>query len=125
MDDAKVWKGLERVSAPPDFEDRVLGNWTGAAGRRRRSAKPACSGGRSPGRRPPCLAVFTVLNLFVFGGARSPSEDSAAGAVPTATRFPSWKASITAREVRAAASDPRTVYLLEQVSDTSSSTIRY
>jgi hypothetical protein len=126
MDDAKVWKGLERISAPADFEDRVLRELD----RRRRTApqlrkarlfKWALSGSAAA-----LLAVFTVLNLFVFEkGAQPPLENSSAGAVLNREPIHVTENVDYGREVQAAASDPRTIYLLEQISDTSSSTIRY
>ncbi len=126
MDDAKVWKGLERVSAPADFEARILQEMnrrrrTGPQLRKARLFKWALSGSAAA-----LLAVFTVLNLFVFEkGARSPLANSPAAAIFERNPIQVMERVDYGREVRAAASDPETIYLLEQISDTSSSTIRY
>lgn len=117
MDDAKVWKGFEPVSAPADFEARVLREMD-----RRRRIGPQLHKARLfkwalSGSAAALLAVFTVLNLFVFEkGARSPLEDSRAA-------IPVMESVDYDREIRSA--DPETIYLLEQISDTSSSMIRY
>jgi len=123
MDTAKAWKGLERVTAPADFEDRVFKELDrrrkmGPQLRKARLFKWAISGSAAA-----LLAVFTILNVFVLDkGARSSLETASA-----AGRDPNYimESVDYAGEVRAASSDPRTIYLLEQISDTSTSTIRY
>ncbi|MCX6565430.1 MAG: hypothetical protein NTW38_03245 [Candidatus Aminicenantes bacterium] len=125
MDDAKVWKGLERISAPADFEDRVFQELdrrhrTGPQLRKARLFKWALSGSAAA-----LLAVFTVLNLFVFEKGARPALENSAGAVLDRDPIHVTESVDYGREVQAAASDPRTIYLLEQISDTSFSTIRY
>jgi hypothetical protein len=123
MNNSEVWKGWNRVQAPPDFEDRVFRGLQARLhpdprARRARMFKWALSGSAA------CLlAVFTLLNLFVFrGGPYS-------GNVPAGVLASTDPIAVTERlnygsEVRAG-SEPGTVYLLEQVSDQSPSKFRY
>jgi hypothetical protein len=123
MNDANVWNGLEHVKAPADFEDQVLRELvhrrrTAPQRRKSRLFKWALSGSAAV-----FLIGFAVLNLFVFKGdplSRSQIASNAADEPIRVTESVKY-----GPEVLAAASDPRDIYLLEQVSDTSSSMIRY
>lgn len=125
MNDSNVWKGLSRVSAPPDFEDRVLGALSARLRPDHRSRKSRTFKWALSGSAALLLAVFTALNLFVFKGGPFPGV----GGGPAGTLASNAPIALTeglnyGHEVRAAADAP-TIYLLEQVSDTSSSIIRY
>jgi hypothetical protein len=125
MSDIEVWKGWKRVAAPPDFEDGVLRELRARLRpdpdlRKARVFRWAVSGSAAA-----LLLAFAVLNLFVFRGG---TPDGAVSGV-AAGRFPSEPVRVTeplnyGREVRSMSDGP-TVYLLEQVSDASSSIIRY
>lgn len=122
MKDADVWNGLERVTAPADFEDRVL------RGMDRRRAAPRMRMSRLfkwtlSGSAAALLIGFAVLNLFVFkSGPLSLSENASA----TAGEAIQIMENVNYHpETLAGASESGTIYLLEQVSDASSSTIRY
>jgi len=124
MEDSNVLKPLARVTAPPNFESRVLAE----LGQRRR-LKPQVRRAQMfkfalSGAAAGLLITFAVLNLFVLDrSAGSPTDLRAAAAqVPIqVTESVNY-----GREVRAASTDdPRTIYLLERVSDVSNVLIRY
>jgi hypothetical protein len=122
MDDFNILKQLARVAAPANFESRVLAE----LGHRRRIApqvrraqifKFAISGAAAG-----LLITFAVLNLFVFNR----STGSQPGLLAIAQDPIQVTESVNyGREVRAASTDPRTIYLLERVSDVSNVLIRY
>lgn len=121
MNDAKTWTGLERVAAPADFEDRVLREMD-----RRRRAVPQESRARRfkwalSGSAAAVLVGLAALNLFIFKGGSLALKDAAAAgeAIEVMESISYHPESLTA------VSEPGTVYLLEQVSDMSHSTIRY
>jgi hypothetical protein len=123
MDNTELLRKLQRVGAPPDFEARVLAE----LGRRRR-ALPRVRRARSfqlalQGAAAGFLVLFAVLNIFVFRPAPASLE---AGRVPAEAEFlPITEPVDYGLEVRASSAEPRTVYILENVSNASSSRIRY
>jgi len=120
MNASDAWKGLVRVPAPPDFEDRVLRDLhfrlkPDPQVRKARTFKWALSGSAAV-----LLLAFTVLNLFVFkNGPAGPAAGLASGDPIHIIEPLNY-----GHEVRSA-SDSRTVYILEQVSDASSSKMRF
>ena len=124
MDDAKAWKGLARVAAPEDFEDRVLRELD-----RRRRARPqerrvrlfkwALSGSAAA-----LLAFFIILNFVVPGKEpRTAGGYAVSAAEPSA--IPVMETIDYGREIRAGSTDAEAVYLQEQISDSSFAMIRY
>ncbi|MBN1938299.1 MAG: hypothetical protein JW843_01840 [Candidatus Aminicenantes bacterium] len=119
MSEIDVWKGLDRVFAPPDFEDRTLRALRArlrpdSGLQRARLFRWALSGSTAA-----LLLVFAGLNLFVFKGGM-PDGGGLMSSDPVHVTEPLNYG----REVRSLAGE-RTVFLLEQVSDTPSSIIRY
>jgi len=123
MNDAKTWAGLDRVAAPADFEGRVLREMD-----RRRRAVPQAGRARRfkwalSGSAAAVLAGLTVLNLFVFKSGSLSLKETASAAAGEAIQV---MENISYHpESLSAASEPGTVYLLEQVSDAFNPTIRY
>jgi hypothetical protein len=122
MEDSNVLKPLARVAAPPNFEIRVLAE----LGQRRR-LKPQVRRAQIfkfalSGAAAGLLITFAVLNLFVLDrSAGSPTGLRAAAQDPIqVTESVNY-----GQEVRVASTDPRTIYLLERVSDVSNVLIRY
>jgi hypothetical protein len=125
MSETDVWKGLNRVAAPPDFEDRVR---IGLRARLRpdpRIRKARVFRWALSGSTAALLLAFAALNLFVFrGGPLSGIESGSAAALASADPVHVTEPMNYGREFRSAY-EGRTVYLLEQVSDSTSSIIRY
>jgi len=127
MDDTSLFKKLGRVAAPPDFERRVMSELA-----RRREARPRVR--RSlvfryslAGTAAVLLACFLVLNLAV---PRRNEIATAAGAKlekgGRASEFvPITEAMDYGTEIRRAAYEPNTVYILEQISTASDTKIKY
>lgn len=126
MNKTEVWKGFDRVTAPPEFDDRLFRELKSRIRpdpriRKARKFKWALSGSAAV-----LLLAFTVLNLFVFKGGplvgtgTGSSGFSAAGDPVRVTEPLNYGQEFGSTAVG------RTVFLLEQVSDTASpSIIRY
>jgi hypothetical protein len=127
MDDANLLKNIERVAAPPDFERRVMGELV-----RRRAALPKVR--RSlifryslAGTAAALLICFLVLNLAV----PQKNEIAAPAGIKVEDRaksndfLPITEAMDYGTEIRRSAYEPRTVYILEQISTASDSKIKY
>ena len=118
MDDISLLQKLDRVIAPPDFNSCVLGELARrraslTAERRSRPLRFALAGGAAA-----LLAGFLVLNTIVLrrGDLAVSGGRELAGlrdSLPI-TETMNYRA-----EARNAALEPRTVYILEQVSDAS------
>ena len=128
MDDISLLKKLDRVTAPPDFEQRVMTQLA-----RRRAALPQARRAQAfryslAGAAAALLVCFLVLNVFVLrngpGRVQMASRD-ATEAVKATDIVPITETVNYRNEVRDASSEPRTVYILEQVSNASYKHIRY
>ena len=127
MDNADLLKNLERVAAPPDFERRVMIELV-----RRRTVLPKVR--RSlifryslAGTAAALLVCFLVLNLAV---PRKSEIATAAGVgledrAKSGAFVPITEAMDYGTEIRRSAYEPRTVYLLEQISTASDVKIKY
>jgi|WetSurMetagenome_2_1015567.scaffolds.fasta_scaffold225791_1 hypothetical protein len=120
MDDISLLRKLDRVAAPPGFEDRVLGELA-----RRRTARIAEVRTRPfrytlAGAAAALLAGFLVVNTFVL--RRGDGSRELAGVRDS---LPITETMNYRSEARNAALEPRTVYILEQVSDASNRNIKY
>jgi len=125
MSETDIWKGLNRVAAPPDFEGRVLGGLRARLRPDPRIRKARVFRWALTGSTAALLLAFAALNLFVFkGGPLAGIGSGSAAALASADPVHLTEPMNYGREVRSAY-EGRTVYLLEQVSDTSSSIIRY
>jgi hypothetical protein len=124
MEDTSFLRKLDRVIAPPDFERRVMAQLvqrraTLAQTRRTQVFRLSLAGAAAA-----LLAGFLVLNMIVLrsSGPAPFADRDAAGARES---VPITETMNYRNEVRAAANEPRTVYILEQVSDASNVHIKY
>jgi hypothetical protein len=133
MSEWDIFKGLDTVKAPPDFEQKVMARLSlrKRAERRRRVILRWSMAGSFAS----LAAVVVLLNIFVFQG-RSPSSiaergkdiASASSIVQHAAdehTIPIIETLDYRTEMRSRSSDPETIYLLEQISDTTPREIRY
>jgi len=128
MDDTSLLRKLDRVAAPPDFDRRVLAQLA-----QRRAALPQVRKARIfryslAGTAAALLVCFLVLNMVVLRNSpgRGQMADRAGAAASNADRIVPITESMNYRnEVRAVSYEPKTVYILEQVSDASNKYIHY
>jgi hypothetical protein len=124
MDDLTILKKLDTVKAPPGFEQGVLAKLSlrGREERRRRVVLRLSLAGSFAA----LLVMFVLLNTLVFH-QRPPLVGSAAkdsAAAETISRAAAGQPIAVmetfdyANEIRSRSWEPKTVYLLEQVSDT-------
>lgn len=135
MEGHDLLKTIPKVKAPPDFERSVIGRLEGARReyvKRRMTFRYAFAGSAAV-----FLVGFILLNIFVWDGTGGPTvagtesplsqglwlegarDDSLEPFIPV------LEAVDYSAEVRYASDEPRTVYILEQVSEVSSSGIKY
>ncbi len=128
MDDISLLGKLERVTAPPDFEQRVMTQLA-----QRRAALPQTRRAQAfryslAGAAAALLVCFLVLNVFVLrnGAGRAQMAGREVTEVMKAADIVPITETVNYRnEVRDASSEPQTVYILEQVSYASNKYIRY
>jgi hypothetical protein len=128
MDDTSLLRKLDRVVAPLDFDRRVLAQLA-----QRRTALPQARKARIfryslAGAAAALLVCFLVLNMVVL--RNSPGRGPMAGRVNAATSnadrlVPIMESMNYRNEVRGVSYEPKTVFILEQVSDTSNKYIHY
>jgi len=133
MSEWNILKGLDTVKAPPDFEQIVMAQLSlrKRVERRRRAVLRWSMAGSFAS----LAAVVFLLNVFVFQG-RSPSgiAERGKGISPASSMMQSAAYERTVSiletldyrtEMRSRSSEPETIYLLEQISDTTPRGIRY
>jgi muramoyltetrapeptide carboxypeptidase LdcA involved in peptidoglycan recycling len=133
MSEWDILKGLDTVKAPPDFEQKVMAQLSlrKRVERRRRAVLRWSMAGSFAS----LAAVVFLLNVFVFQG-RSPSgiAERGKGISPASSMMQSAAYERTVSiletldyrtEMRSRSSEPETIYLLEQISDTTPRGIRY
>jgi len=127
MEDFSLLRKLDRVSAPPDFERKVMSQLSA-----RRKALPQIRRALAfryslAGAAAALLVCFVVVNMFVL--QKGPLSESA-GRTAQGALSPRDFVSISEQvkyspEIRRASYEPRTAYILEQVSDASNVLIKY
>jgi hypothetical protein len=134
MSEWDILKGLDTVKAPPDFEQKVM---AGLSLRQRleRRRRTVALRWTMAGSFASLAAAALLLNVFVIQG-RKPS-DIAEGGKGAAGRssivqfagdeqtIPIIETLDYRTEMRSRSAEPETVYLLEQISDTTPRGIRY
>jgi len=133
MSEWDILKGLDTVKAPPDFEQIVMAQLSlrKRVERRRRAVLHWSMAGSCAS----LAAIVVLLNIFVFQG-RSPSgiAERGKGISPASSMMQSAAYERTVSiletldyrtEMRSRSSEPETIYLLEQISDTTPRGIRY
>ena len=123
MDEMSLLKKLDRVKAPPDFEQRLMARLS--LEKRDASRRRPALGLSLAGAFASLLAVFAALNVFVLR-QRPPVTVSQAEAEAPAQQFiPVIETFDYGTECRSRAPESGTIYLLEQVSDTAPGGITY
>ena len=127
MDEFSLLKRLDTVKAPPDFEQRVMARLSLA--RRTADRRRPALGLSLAGAFASMLAVFVALNVFVLHhqgpvpvavqGKKGETVAAAQRIIPVIETFD------YGAEIRSRAPESGTVYLLEQVSDTTPKGIIY
>ena len=133
MSEWDILRGLDTVKAPPDFEQKVMARLSlrKREGRRRRTVLRWSMAGSFAS----LAAIVFLLNVFVFQD-RSPSgiAEKGKGISPASSMVQNAAYERTVSiietldyrtEMRSGSSEPETVYLLEQVSDTNPRGIKY
>jgi len=127
MDEMSLLKKLVTVKAPPDFEQRVMARLSLA--RRTADRRRPALGLSLAGAFASLLAVFVGLNVFVLHhqnqapvavqGSKGEAVAAAQQIIPVIETFD------YGAEIRSRAPESGTIYLLEQVSDTTPKGITY
>jgi hypothetical protein len=121
MGEWDILKGLDTVKAPPGFEQKVMARLSlrKREERRRRTVLRWSMAGSFAS----LAAAVVLLNVFVFRD-RSPSSLMVQGA-PYERTVSVIETLDYRTEINSRSSEPETVYLLEQVSDTNPRGIKY
>jgi hypothetical protein len=127
MEDFSLLSKLNRVTAPPDFERKVMSQLSA-----RRKALPQMRRALAfryslAGAAAALLVCFIVVNMFVL--QKAPLSESAGqtgrGALSSIGFMPISEPVKYSPEIRRASYEPKTAYILEQVSDASNVLIKY
>lgn len=133
MSEWDIFKELDTVKAPPDFEQKVMAQLS--LRKRTERRRRAVLRWSMAGSFASLAAGIVLLNIFVFEG-RSPSRvaEMGKGAAPVTSTIQRAAAERTIpiietldyrTEMRSRSSEPETVYLLEQISDSAPGQLRY
>jgi len=125
-------KQMGRVQAPEDFEQRVM---TLLSEKKKKKEKARVFRLSLAGAATALGVILLVFNLFLFHGKKSP-EFAEKGPINTqdqgsyyqlgqGNRIPITEAVDYSGEIREETKQPRTVYILEQVSDSTDTHIKY
>lgn len=133
MSEWDILKRLDTVKAPPDFEQKVMAQLS--LRKRMERRRRAVLRWSMAGSFASLAAIVFLLNIFVFQG-RSPSGVAERGkdvapslslvrSVSDERTVPIIETLDYRAEIRSRSSEPETIYLLEQISDTTPREIRY
>ncbi len=134
MDVPNLLKKLERVKAPPDFEQKILAQ---LSLRKRRKLRIKYLRLSLAGAFSAALVFFMAVNVFILPkrgplevadlekGLASPSTFQGRGEPRKGETIPIIEAVDYAGEIQSASWEPQTIYILEQVSEVTSTKIKY
>ncbi len=134
MDVPNLLKKLERVKAPPDFEQKILAQ---LSLRKRRKLRIKYLRLSLAGAFSAALVFFMAVNVFILPkkgplevadlekGLASPSAFQGRGEPRKGETIPIIEAVDYAGEIQSASREPQTIYILEQVSEVTSTKIKY
>ncbi|TEU07500.1 MAG: hypothetical protein E3I52_03320 [Candidatus Aminicenantes bacterium] len=134
MDVPNLLKKLERVKAPPDFEQKILAQ---LSLRKRRKLRIKYLRLSLAGAFSAALVFFMAVNVFILPkkgplevadlekGLASPSTFQRGGEPRNGETIPIIEAADYAGEIQSASREPQTIYILEQVSEGTSTKIKY
>ena len=133
MSEWDILKGLDTVKAPPDFEQKVMARLS--LRKREERRRRVVLRWSMAGSCASLAAVVVLLNIFVFQGpSRSGLAEQGKGGAPASSMVqtaayerivPIIETLDYRTEMRSRSSEPETVYLLEQISDTTPRGIKY
>jgi hypothetical protein len=133
MSEMDVWKRLDMVKAPPGFEQQVMAQLS--LRKRQERRRRVVLRWSLAGSVASLAVVFVVLSTVIFRD-RAPAgvADRRADSRPAASMvqraaveqtIPIIETLDYTTEIRSRSPEPETIYLLEQVSDTTSREIKY
>jgi len=134
MDVPNLLKKLERVNAPPDFEQKILAQ---LSLRKRKKLRVKYLRLSLAGAFSSALVFFVVVNVFILPkkgpvevadfekSLASPSTFQRAEELRRGETIPIIEAVDYAGEIQSASREPQTIYILEQVSESTSTKIKY
>ncbi len=134
MDVPNLLKKLERIKAPPDFEQKILAQ---LSLRKRRKLRIKYLRLSLAGAFSVALVFFMAVNVFILpkkGSLEvadfektlaSPSTFQGRGEPRRGETIPIIEAVDYAGEIQSASRGPQTIYILEQVSEGTSTKIKY
>lgn len=131
MDEFNLLKKLERIKAPPDFEERILAQLDM---RRKKDLKLKRLRFSLAGAFSAALVIFVLVNVFIFHrkspeqiselnkgiSLASQKEASLGGESIPVVETVDYKG-----EIQTLSSQPRTIYILEHVADGKRAVIKY
>jgi hypothetical protein len=127
MEDFSLLSKLDRVTAPPGFERKVMSQLSA-----RRKALPQMRRALAfryslAGAAAAFLVCFIVINMFILqkGPLSESAGRTAQGTLSSRDFMPISEPVKYSPEMRKASYEPRTAYILEQVSDASNVLIKY
>lgn len=133
MEELDLLKKLERVKAPPGFEQRVLAQLSlrrKSLAQRRRVFRLSLAGAFAG-----CLVVFVLLNMLVLQKKVPPGETTigqeilplfgAGERAESAALVPIIETLDYSTEIRSRSPEPKALYLLEEVSERTFREIKY
>ena len=133
MSERDIFKGLDTVKAPPDFEQKVMAQLS--LRKRTVRRRQVVLRWSMAGSFASLAAVAVLLNVFVFQGRTPPGVAGRGKDVASASSLIQKAAAEQTisiietldyrTEMRSRSSEPETIYLLEQISDTTPRGIRY
>lgn len=134
MDVPNLLKKLERVKAPPDFEQKILAQ---LSLRKRRKLRIKYLRLSLAGAFSAALVFFMAVNVFILPkkgprevgdlekGLASPSIFQRGGGPRKGETIPIIEAVDYGGEIQSASREPQTIYILEQISERTSTKIKY
>jgi hypothetical protein len=134
MDMPNLLKKLERVKAPPDFEQKIMAQLSFRKRRKQRAKYLRLS---LAGAFSAALVFFIVVNVFILPkkgpavvadfekGLASPSAFQRIEQPRRGETIPIIEAVDYSGEIQSVSSEPQTIYILEQVSEGTSTKIKY
>ncbi len=131
MEEFNLLKKLERVKAPPHFEQKILAQLS----LRKRQLKTRNLRLSLAGAFSAIIVLFIVVNIFIlpqrsplkFIGVEKGISSSVQERGPVIERdfIPIIESVDYSSEIQSVSRDPSTIYILEQVSDETSAEIKY
>ena len=134
MDELNLLKKLERVKAPPDFEQKLLAQ---LSLRKRKKLRARYFRLSLAGALSAALVFFIVMNVFILPkkspvefadfekGLSSPSTFQRGEEPRRGETIPIIEAVDYSGEIQTLSREPQTIYLLEQVFEGTSTEIKY